>query len=157
MQRYMSAIETTGPVRYRKQILRAMAESPNDFVTMDELVGRIAGYIGVVPPSSTTLSGPLQQLKQARFGEILRDVDRPAEEAGRVYNLTAFKDPRMKAFIRAINAVDEQGWLPTATEVAVLPPSRGIPESTKRGEQTLFALEREQEQIDHPERVILTQ
>jgi hypothetical protein len=116
-QRYMAAIETTGPKRYRKQILRAMAESPSDFVTMDELTKRITGYLEADTPS-TTLSGPLQQLKQAEFGEILRDVPRPSEDGRRVYNLNAFKDPRMKAFIRAMHAVEQQGWLPSAKEVA---------------------------------------
>jgi hypothetical protein len=51
-------------------------------------------------------------------GSILMDVERPAGK-GRIHNLTAFNDPRMKAFIRAMNAVEAQGsylprtnWLP---------------------------------------------
>jgi GTPase SAR1 family protein len=118
-QRYMTAIETVGPKRYRKQILRAMAESPNDFVTMDELTDAVTHYVGEHTPS-TALSGPLRELKQPLHGEILRDVERPAEDGSRVYNLTAFKDPRMKAFIRAMNAVEQQGLLPTTAEVAAL-------------------------------------
>jgi hypothetical protein len=118
-QKYMSAIETTGPRRYRKQILRAMAESLNDFVTMEELTSSVGGYVRVEVPS-TALSGPLRELKQRTYGQILMDVPRPAE-GGRVYNLTAFNDPRMKAFIRAMHAVESQGLLPTEAEVAALP------------------------------------
>jgi AAA domain len=124
-QRYMTAIETVGPRRYRKQILRAMADSRGDFVTMDELTTRVSGYVGERVPS-TALSGPLRELKMDRHGEILRDVERPAADGSRVYNLNAFKDPRMKAFIRAMVAVEEQGLLPTAQEVAALPPG-GVP------------------------------
>lgn len=123
-QKYMTAIETVGPRRYRKQILRAMAESPSDFVTMDELTDTVSRYVGE-PTPSTALSGPLRELKLPRHGEILRDVERPAEDGSRVYNLNAFKDPRMKAFIRAMNAVEEQGLLPTRDEVVALPAASG--------------------------------
>jgi hypothetical protein len=44
-----------------------------------------------------------------------------ARELRRVHNLTAFNDPRMKAFIRAMSAGEEQGLLPTESEVASLP------------------------------------
>jgi hypothetical protein len=115
----MAAIETTGPRRYRKQILRAMAESQNDFVTMEELTESVSRYVGADVPS-TALSGPLGLLKQLAHGEILMDVERPAG-AGRVFNLSAFKEPRMKAFIRAMHAVEEQGLLPDAAEVRALP------------------------------------
>lgn len=120
-QRYMTAIETVGPRRYRKQILRAMAESPNDFVTMDELAELVSGFVSERTPS-TSLSGPLRELKLPRHGAILRDVDRPAEDGSRIYNLNAFKDPRMKAFIRVMHAVEDQGLLPTPDEVQALPP-----------------------------------
>jgi hypothetical protein len=119
-RKYMTAIETIGPKRYRKQILRAMAEIEGDYVTMDELVGQVSLQLGETVPS-TALSGPLRELKQTQFGEILMDVERPKEDEGRVYNLTAFKDPRMKAFIRAMNAVEEQGLLPSEDEVKALP------------------------------------
>ncbi len=109
---YMAAIETTGPRRYRKQILRAMAESPTDFVTMEELTRRVSAYVSAEVPS-TALSGPLRELKQLQFGQILRDVPRPSADGTRVYNLNAFRDPRMKAFIRAMNGVEQQGWLPS--------------------------------------------
>jgi hypothetical protein len=119
--KYMAAIETTGPRRYRKQVLRAMAESPNDFVTMEELMESVSRYVDADVPA-TALSGPLRELKQRAYGEILMDVERPAG-AGRVYNLSAFNDPRMKAFIRAMHAVEEQGLLPSEAEVAALPES----------------------------------
>ena len=47
---YMKAIETTGKRRYRKQILRAMAESGSDFMTMEDLKERIATYVGNLWP-----------------------------------------------------------------------------------------------------------
>jgi len=123
-QTYVTAIETTGPRRYRKLILRAMAESPSDFVTMDELSERVSSYVGE-PVPSTALSGPLRDLKQPRFGEILRDVARPLEPGGRVYNLTAFKDPRLKAFIRTMPGIEDLGWLPDASEIQELPNAVG--------------------------------
>jgi hypothetical protein len=119
-QRYMTAIETTGPKRYRKQVLRAMAESPNDYVTMDELTTSVSGYLGENVPA-TALSGPLRELKKSEYGEILRDIARPSDDGTRVHNLNAFKDPRMKAFIRAMNAVENQGLLPSEEKVAALP------------------------------------
>jgi hypothetical protein len=125
--KYVAAIENTGSRRYRKLILRAMAESPHDFVTMDELTNRVSGYLGMtgdlderVP--SNALSGPLRELKEPERGAILTDVERPTG-VGRLHNLTAFNDPKMKAFIRAMGAVDDQGLLPTEGEVAALPPS----------------------------------
>jgi hypothetical protein len=117
---YMTAIETVGPKRYRKQILRAMAESPNDFVTMDELANRVSENLGESTPS-TAISGALRDLKQAGYGQILRDLSRPAGSGDRVYNLNTFRDPRMKAFIRVMNAVEEQGLLPSATDITALP------------------------------------
>ncbi len=117
--KYMAAIETMGPLRYRKQILRAMSESTSDFVTMEELTSSISAFVGS-DVQATALSGPLRVLKSEGYGSILMDVERPAGE-GRVHNLTAFDDPRMKAFIRAMNAVEEQGLLPTDEEVASLP------------------------------------
>lgn len=115
---YMKAIETTGRRRYRKQILRAMAESASDFVTMEELTERITGYVGqsVV---ATALSGPLRQLKEPEYGQILSDVARPTGDA-RVFNLTCFNDARMKAFIRVMHAVEEAGLLPAGGAAAEL-------------------------------------
>jgi hypothetical protein len=118
-RKYMGAIETMGPRRYRKQILRAMAESPSDYVTMDELTTRISGYLQEEIPS-TALSGPLRELKQVAYGQILTDIQRP-DDAGRVYNMNTFNDPRMKAFIRVMHQVEGQGLLPSDAEVANLP------------------------------------
>lgn len=99
-RKYNSAIETTGPRRYRKLVLRAMSESEDEYVTMDYLTKKISSYVGEDVPNST-ISGPLRNLKSAEHGEILKDVERPI--GGRVHNLTTFKDPSMKAFIRLIN------------------------------------------------------
>ena len=110
---YMKAIETTGNRRYRKQVSRAMAESGSDFMTMEDLKERIATYVGE-PVAASALSGPLKQLKSARYGEILTDVPRPTGDA-KVFNLTCFNDPRMKAFIRVMHAVEDAGLLPAAS------------------------------------------
>ena len=99
-RKYNSAIETTGPRKYRKLILRALSESEDEYVTMDYISSKVTSYIGTVVPG-TSLSGPLRNLKSNEYGEILRDVNRPI--GGRVYNLTTFRDPSMKAFIRMIN------------------------------------------------------
>lgn len=99
-RKYNSAIETTGPRRYRKLVLRAMSESEDEYVTMDYLTREISRYVSEDVPNST-ISGPLRSLKSSEHGEILKDVERPI--GGRVYNLTTFKDPSMKAFIRLIN------------------------------------------------------
>lgn len=119
-RKYMTAIETTGPKRYRKQILRAMAESEGDYVTMEELMKRVSAQLAEEVPA-TALSGPLRELKQPGYGSILMDVERPQELDARVYNLTTFKDARMKAYIRAMNAVEDQGLLPDEEEVLALP------------------------------------
>jgi hypothetical protein len=87
---------------------------------MNELMSSVSGYLGEEVPA-TTLSGPLRELKKKEFGEILRDVARPSNDGVRVHNLSAFKDPRMKAFIRAMNAVEDQGLLPDRDAVAALP------------------------------------
>ena len=97
-----------------------MAESPSDFVTMEELTERVSQFV-VEPTPSTVLSPALGDLKQAQYGAILRDVNRPALDGLRVYNLSAFRDPRMKAFIRVMNAVEERGLLPSVAEVHELP------------------------------------
>ena len=110
-QRYMTAIETVGPKRYRKQVLRAMAESPNNFVTMEELVERVGANLKE-PTPATALSGPLRELKGERHGKILGDVDQPAHDGSRVHNLTTFTEAEMKAFVRAVVAVENRGLLP---------------------------------------------
>lgn len=121
--RYMKAIETTGPRRYRKQILRAMAESPNEYVTREELAQRVSSYVDTDVPGDT-LSGPLRELKSAPHGMLLQDVERPS--GGRVHNLTAFNDPQMKAFVRALVAAEEQGRGLTDAEIIALPEPAGI-------------------------------
>lgn len=97
---YMAAIETVGEKRYRKQILRAMAESEDEYVTMEVLREQVSAYLGE-PTPSTALSGPLRDLKETRFGPVLKDVDRP-DKSGRISNFTVFVDPSLKAFIRLL-------------------------------------------------------
>lgn len=102
---YISAIETTGENRYRKQILRAMAESDDEYVTMDHLTTAVSVFLGKAVPS-TSLSGPLRELKTDRFGAVLTDVARP-DSTDRMQNYTTFRDPSLKAFIRMQQARSE--------------------------------------------------
>lgn len=95
---YVAAIESVGDIRYRKQILRAMAECEEEYVTMEMIRTRVSGYVGR-EIQSTALSGPLRSLKEDQFGSVLSDVERP-DGAGRLANYTTFKDPALKAFIR---------------------------------------------------------
>lgn len=97
---YMSAIETVGEKRYRKQILRAIADCEDEYVTMEDLRIKVSYYLQEDTPS-TALSGPLRDLKEAKFGPVLRDVDRP-DKSGRLANFTVFVDPSLKAFIRLL-------------------------------------------------------
>jgi hypothetical protein len=95
---YVAAVETVGEFKYRKQILRAMAECEDEYVTMEMIRTKVSEYIGNDTPS-TTLSGPLRLLKEDRYGPVLNDVERP-DGVGRLTNYTTFKDPALKAFIR---------------------------------------------------------
>lgn len=97
-KQYVIAIETFGELRYRKQILRAMAECEDEYVTLEDIRCRVIDYLGKVIPS-TALSGPLRDLKEVRYGAVLRDVERP-DGSGRLTNFTTFTDPALKAFIR---------------------------------------------------------
>ncbi|BCA26812.1 AAA family ATPase [Metapseudomonas otitidis] len=95
---YVAAVETTGELRYRKQILRAISECEDEYVTMEDIRTKVSGYLGKDVPS-TALSGPLRDLKTERYGMVLTDVDRP-DGSDRLNNYTTFKDPALKAFIR---------------------------------------------------------
>jgi RecA/RadA recombinase len=95
---YVAAIESVGEVRYRKQVLRAMAECEDEYVTMEMIRTRVSTVLGREIPS-TALSGPLRSLKEDQFGSVLSDVERP-DGAGRLANYTTFRDPALKAFIR---------------------------------------------------------
>lgn len=97
-RQYVAAVESVGDFKYRKQILRAMAECEDEYVTMEMIRTRVSVYLDSDIPS-TTLSGPLRQLKEDRYGPVLTDVERP-DGAGRLANYTTFKDPALKAFIR---------------------------------------------------------
>lgn len=95
---YVAAIESVGEIRYRKQILRAMAECEDEYVTMEMIRTRVSAFVAKDIPS-TALSGPLRSLKDEQFGSVLSDVERP-DGGGRLANYTTFKDPALKAFIR---------------------------------------------------------
>jgi Holliday junction resolvasome RuvABC ATP-dependent DNA helicase subunit len=106
---YVSAVETTGPRRYRKQVLRAIAESEDEYVSMENIRASVSGYVGEDVPS-TALSGPLQQLRSSEYGAVLKDLER-LSGTGRVFNRNTFADPAMKAFIRMRVASEEEGLL----------------------------------------------
>lgn len=94
---YLAAVESTGELRYRKQILRAMAECEDEYVTMEIIRTKVSEYLGK-DIESNMLSSPLRSLKEERYGPVLSDVARP--DSGRLSNFTTFKDPALKAFIR---------------------------------------------------------
>lgn len=104
---YRRAVETMGPRRYRKQILHAMAEIPTDYATLEEIREGVSRQLGA-KVESTALSGPLRALKEQQYGRILQDVERYVG-GDRVYNLSAFRDPMMKSFIRFMREVEAQG------------------------------------------------
>lgn len=103
---YMKAIETTGPKRYRKQILHAVANVESDYATMEDIRWFVSQALGESVPS-TALSGPLRALKEPEHGKILQDVERVVDGA-RIHNLTAFSDPMMKSFVRFMGRVGER-------------------------------------------------
>jgi type II secretory pathway predicted ATPase ExeA len=112
---YMKVIETTGPKRYRKRILHAVADVDSDYATMEDIRRRVADALGE-STRSTALSGPLRALKSAECGAILQDVERLVS-GQRVHNLTTFTDPMMKSFIRFMGKVDVMRLMPASAEL----------------------------------------
>jgi len=104
---YTAACETFGKKRYRMRIMSAVAHCPREFVTLEDIRNHVSEALGERVPS-TALSGPLRTLKSDGMGPILKDVERPTAE-GRVYNMTTFNDPAMKAFIRMREAAERSG------------------------------------------------
>lgn len=109
IKQYRSAIETTGVKRYRKQILIAMANADDDYVTMEKLTELVSKQLGEEIPS-TALSGPLRSLKQDEYGKILSDVE-ATKDGARVYNYSVFTDPAMKSVIRLVEELEGEGNL----------------------------------------------
>jgi len=106
---YFKAIETTGPRRYRKLVLRAMSEIDDEYVTMEALKVQVSKILGE-EVQSNNLSMPLKELREAKYGPMIQDVER--REGDRVYNYSTFCDPAMKAFIRMYNHGEAAGILP---------------------------------------------
>lgn len=103
---YMKVIETTGPKRWRKRVLHAMAHLEGDYATSGDITEKIAAMTGD-EATSVNIGEPLLRLKSDDYGPILKDVER--YDGSRVHNLTTFSDPMMKAFIRFMVQVDERG------------------------------------------------
>lgn len=95
---YMQAIENQGAKRYRKQILRAMSETEDEYVTMEQIREKVETYLGV-EVRAQDLSGALRKLKENECGPVLRDIDKN-DGTGTIQNYTTFIDPALKAFIR---------------------------------------------------------
>lgn len=95
---YMKAVENTGVKRYRKQILRAMSEIDDDYVTMEQIRTLVQTYLQV-DVRATDLSGSLRRLKEQEYGPVLQDVEKN-DGSGTIQNYTTFIDPALKAFIR---------------------------------------------------------
>lgn len=95
---YVAAVESVGELRYRKQILRAIAECEDEYVTMEQIRTKVSEILER-DVASAALSGPLRDLKDERYGPVLSDVERP-DGVSRLVNYTTFKDPALKAFIR---------------------------------------------------------
>lgn len=112
---YLRSIETTGPKRYRKRILHAVASLEGDYATMEDIRKTVSASLGEDVPS-TSLSGPLGALKSAEFGPILQDVDRVVS-GNRIHNLTTFTDPMMKSFVRFMGNLDQTRLMPAAPEI----------------------------------------
>lgn len=98
---YMAAIENKGAHKYRKQILRAMSESENEYTTMDQIREKVCIYLGNNTRSSD-LSGPLRTLKEQK-PPIITDIQKSDGE-GRIQNYNTFVDPALKAYIRMLAA-----------------------------------------------------
>jgi len=96
-ERYNKAINHVGQRKYRTHILHAMAASTETFVTSDWISDFVSESLETNVPT-TTLSGPLRELKQEEFGAILSDVVTASGKT--VKNQTRFTQPQMKSFIR---------------------------------------------------------
>ena len=56
------------------------------------------------------MSGPLQQLREPKYGSVLTDIER--ETGGRMQNMTSFSDPMMKSYVRFMKAADSAKVVP---------------------------------------------
>jgi len=103
-RRFKVAIETSGPIRYRTQILKAMSQIEDEFVETDEIAKRVAALLDC-DVATHQISTPLSALKSEEKGRILQDVI--GDDGKRVHGLTCFSDPAMKSFIRTCFATNE--------------------------------------------------
>jgi len=97
---YKLAIETVGEKKYRKQILHAMSKIDDEYITMEQIASEVSRRMEDNIPS-TTLSGPLRDLKSDQYGGVLTNIS--TAYGGRAHNYHAFKDPAMKSIIRMVD------------------------------------------------------
>lgn len=102
---YTKAIEHTGPKRYRKQILVAMSQLEADYPELEQIREKIEKNLGEGVEQSA-LSGPLRALKTGS-DSVLVDITR--REGARVHNVSTFRDPMMKSFVRFYTELEKQG------------------------------------------------
>ncbi|HEY3368872.1 MAG TPA: ATP-binding protein [Symbiobacteriaceae bacterium] len=102
-QKWMSAIEKTGDVRWRKQILFAMALIPSEIVSTEELSATLSELIGRKVESSnyTYQMGELQN----KFNIVSR-VE--TTKKGAEYALWRFVDPSFKNLLKVILQRDKE-------------------------------------------------
>jgi hypothetical protein len=84
-----------------------MSESDNAYVTLEEIRERVSGFFLNKKVASSSLSGPLRQLKGSRFSKLLSDVE-SIDGTARIANYTTFSDPSMKAFVRMQNELEHE-------------------------------------------------
>ncbi len=104
---YTKAIEHTGPKRYRKQVLIAMSQLDVDYPELEQIREQIQKNLGESVDQSA-LSGPLRVLKTGS-DSVLVDVTR--REGARVHNVSTFRDPMMKSFVRFYTELEKQGLI----------------------------------------------
>lgn len=102
---YAKAIEHTGPKRYRKQILIAISQLDADYPELEQIRVKVEENLKE-RVEQTALSGPLRDLKTGS-DSVLVDVKK--YEGARVHNVSAFRDPMMKSFIRFFTELEMQG------------------------------------------------
>lgn len=85
-----------------------MSELDKDIASLEDIRLKVSELMGEDVPS-TTLSGPLRDLKQGK-DSVLVDFSSPGRKASQI--LTVFREPMMKSFVRFIRQAEAQGLGP---------------------------------------------
>jgi hypothetical protein len=92
---WQRVVERTGLIRWRKQILSAMASLPDGVISTEQISAKLAENLGRYVRSSN-YTQPMKEL-QEKHGIIARVPGRRGEEE---FALWTFRDPSFKAFIK---------------------------------------------------------